>query len=119
MKKVLSLLLCLLMAAPSVVSCQDGAADNSTENTPKETGDKETTETAEEAQTENEVVCGVPDTLTLQGETVSVLNYDYKKDPNFVNFLIATEEFTGETLNDAVHNAKRTHGGYGFHLRIY
>jgi len=99
MKRTAALLLALCMLPVSAVSCGSKGKES-----PETTPAPETTVQTEYV-TETELECSVPEELTLQGETVSVLNFDYRHDPNFVNFLVSAEEFTGEILNDSVYNA--------------
>ena len=66
MKRTAALLLALCMLPVSAVSCGKEETEN-TETTPA----PETTVQAENV-TETELECGVPEELTLQGETVSV-----------------------------------------------
>ena len=72
MKRTAALLLALCMLPASAVSCGSKGKES-----PVTTPAPETTVQTEYV-TETELECSVPEELTLQGETVSVLNYDYQ-----------------------------------------
>ena len=94
MKKTLALLICLLMLAPSVISCSDSipeSIETQSESVPPEDTTMEDTSPQ----------CTVPEDITLDGETVSILNFRN----GAKSFLVSIEEATGEILNDAVFNA--------------
>ncbi len=106
LKKRLCLLLALLMLAPTVVSCSDGAdSGNGDTPTPSDLSDV-SSDGATDAETEEETEISrenypdtLPDGLDFGGATVNI--HSRGDDQSYLE--IGIEEMTGEPVNDAIY----------------
>jgi len=94
LRKTLSLLLALLMLAPSMASC--GGTDQETTADTSDAGNTAVTET--ETETEDPYLDDLPDTMDLEGRTISLLSRVEGEEMN--EFVV--EEMTGDVINDAI-----------------
>ncbi|MBQ8512265.1 MAG: hypothetical protein IJ497_06600 [Clostridia bacterium] len=112
MKRLLALILCAMMLAPTFASCSEKSQDGG-ETTPSTTADASTpsgdeTGVAEEELTDYEKRQLIPDDLpdtTFNGEEFRVLtNADGYSGRVIKTIEIAVDELTGDVCNDAVYN---------------
>ena len=97
-KRIISLLLVLIMLAPSVVSCSESSVETSGGEVSDTSADTENT-VQDVLETENRLACLVPDDMKLGGESVGILTSDVY--PHGIN----VDEINGDLLNDAMFEA--------------
>lgn len=98
-KRVFTLLLALLMIAPSVLSCSDNTAGDETGPVQGAESSSETEiETMEGYDVNGFILDDLPGDLNYSGQKVSVLYWEDAENPEFW-----VEDFNGEPVNDAIH----------------
>lgn len=101
MKKTVSFILALLMAAGTLISCSESTENvdsNEKAQTQEAVSAVETTDTAEEETEESFEADSLPDDLKFTGTTVNVFGWSGPVQDEFY-----VEELNGEVVNDAIY----------------
>lgn len=98
MKKFLALLVLCAMLAPSVVSCSEATAEETTANTPSAEETAGGDGTVIEEETEEVVTDDLPE------QDYEGYSYNIYTRSNTTHYLFLAEEYTGEVLNDAIYD---------------